>query len=896
MPEHDDTAALAAAAAEFDWSPAANPIDEAVLAAFWRDMDAAMVSTIAHVYALRLRLQTAGPQRFSVAGDAALLRSFLDTPGGIPPSFSLPWRDASRYMRDIFTDHFVDTTPALAATVLTFFGTVGLNDGSIDDRAARLFGAMHARHGRPSLLAVEGLLQRRGLPPSGIARNLIETTYWGTQVTSLWPADQVRAAVERHADAIAGLMLTDCQENYNYKRIRLYDSLRALPCWPGPVVDALMTLALGTSKIERQRAQKVLASVPGSAPRFVAALADSQADTRAFAAQYLATQREASALHPLEKAVAKEKSDVAKAALLNALEALGQPIDKYFDRATFAKDAAKTLAKGLPDDIDWFPWDELPPVHWESDGAPVDADVMRWLAVQAVRRKSPEPNAILRRIARMFEPREREALGQFLLEAWLRQDVVPGYPKRALAQAGLLVAAQQERLRAEPEKWVGHPTSRLSADDLLMYYLRRGFPEPAGSAAASKGLLAVAAACAGERAVPTAKAYIDEWYGTRPSQGKSLIAMLAWIDHPTATQLLFAIGRRFRTRSFQDEALAHAQALAERRGWTLGDLADRTIPTGGFDDAGLLALSYGDRAFTARLRPDFKIDLVDGAGQSLAALPEPRRGDDDAAAAESKKALASAKKEVKTVAALQSDRLHEAFCTQRTWRFADWQAYLLGHPVVRHLVQRLVWNQVDADGHVARTFRPLDDGTLTSRDDEPVQVPADAWVRLVHDSNLPAPEVDAWRRHLADYKVQPLFEQLGKGHFELPPALATASALTDVEGHLIETHTLRSRASKLGYARGDNDDGAYFSTYEKRFPTLGLRAIIEFSGSELPETKNRVVALMSLSFAALTDDRRRQRPLGEVAAVLLSECHHDIAQLAASGSGFDAAWQTKITA
>src|SRR6185503_6716606 len=129
-----------------------------------------------------------------------------------------------------------------------------------------------------------------------------------------------------------------------------------------------------------------------------------------------------------------------------------------------------------------------------------------------------------------------------------------------------------------------------------------------------------------------------EWYGTRAAQGKALIAMLAWIEHPSATQLMLAIGSRFRTKGFQEEATRQAAALADRKGWTLAELADRTIPTAGFDEAGRLELSYGPRTFAAELGAELKVELASPEGKRIAALPDPRAEDDAELARAAKKA------------------------------------------------------------------------------------------------------------------------------------------------------------------------------------------------------------------------------------------------------------------
>jgi hypothetical protein len=83
-------------------------------------------------------------------------------------------------------------------------------------------------------------------------------------------------------------------------------------------------------------------------------------------------------------------------------------------------------------------------------------------------------------------------------------------------------------------------------------------------------------------------------------------------------------------------------------------------------------------------------------------------------------------------------------------------------------------------------------------------------------------------------------------------------------------------------------------TYEKRFPTLGLVVVIEFTGNPLPE-ENRTVALLNLRVesASAGGGERPRLALGKVPSVLLSECYNDLRLIAADGTGFDPDWQKK---
>jgi hypothetical protein len=617
-------------------------------------------------------------------------------------------------------------------------------------------------------------------------------------------------------------------------------------------------------------------------------LLDGRADVRLAAAQWLTRIADPSARPALRAAWQQEKQGVVRGALLDALTAIGEDAATYLDPAGTVAAAVKFVAAGLPASLAWLDWAALPELTWASSGEPVPVAVVQWLCSTAVKAKSPEPDAMLRQYAALFEARGRERLAAHLLAGWLGEDLRTVPLADAEAWAARNAAGQHAWGSGPNGRYAGMSLEHVEAA-LLAHYAK----SLAGSAVGSKGLLAVVAACGGRDVVPLAERYLREWYGQRQAQGKALIAMLAWVDHPSATQLVLAIGSRFRTKSFQEEATRQAAALAERKGWTVDELADRTIPTAGFDEDGVLELSYGPRAFTAVLRPDLTVELHDPDGKVIKALPAPRQSDDAERAKESKKAFSAARKEVKAVAALQAQRLYEAMCTERSWAAEDWDRYLLRHPVAGPAVRRLVWVAPAADGGAPLIFRPLDDGSLTDSGDNEVELPAQARVMVAHDSVLSPDEVARWTAHLADYEVTSLFQQLGRGVHAVAPELRSRREVTDFTGHLIEAFALRGRATRLGYTRGQAEDGGWFYTYEKRFPTLGIVAVVNFTGNGLPE-ENRLVALKELSFRReAADGRRAELTLGDVPAVLASECWQDMRLLAAEGTGFDPEWENK---
>jgi len=128
-------------------------------------------------------------------------------------------------------------------------------------------------------------------------------------------------------------------------------------------------------------------------------------------------------------------------------------------------------------------------------------------------------------------------------------------------------------------------------------------------------------------------------------------------------------------------------------------------------------------------------------------------------------------------------------------------------------------------------------------------------------------------------------------------ASTAGAAIEDRTGHIIEAFKLRSTAQKLGYERAQAEDGGWFTQYIKPFSGIGINAVIEFTGSPLPE-ENRAVALIDAKFVRARKGQRSgygtQIALKEVPSVLLSEVWNDFHQIADGGSGFAADWRSRV--
>jgi hypothetical protein len=656
------------------------------------------------------------------------------------------------------------------------------------------------------------------------------------------------------------------------------DFLETWPFVPASLLQVLLQFGLTGHKQSRGRARALLADT-NIATLLVTRLADQDKATRYAAADWIGRRRIASAEPALRSALAGEKTDEGKATMLTALSRIGADISGAFDVTALEAEAKKGLAKVGPEQLAWFPFHDLPRLRWRN-GEPVPDEVVQWWVVQATKLKNPAGNAMLDLGLDRLMPDDAAALGLLVLKTFVDTDT------RAIAPADALVEAEKEADRLMTvAPWAQQQGRQKWVESYYQHFLHKQ-----QGASEHRGMLGLSVRAPGPEAAEIVRRYLKD-HGDKVNQAKALLQALARNPAPAAIQGVLAAANRLKQKTTQALARELVDAIAEDRGWTADELADRTIPDAGFGPTRELELDCGSgRLFRAFYRGNGRVDLVNADGKPVKALPEAKGEADKELVAAAKKALSSAKKEVKQVEAAQRGRLYDAMCMERTWTPDTWRTYLARHPIVGGLLQRLIWLALDAAGKTVASFRLLDDGSLSDNDENTVSLDDVAALKLAHWVLMDDADNEAWARHLADYEIAPLFAQLGK-----PADPITASPeTTEIDarrGWTITNLKLASLCDKLGYARGDvNQDGGGFTEYVKRFTSRRLCAVLEFEGSYIGATDSENVALDTMSYRRIGPSGRSggaRMNLGEVPKVLLAETCADLVAIAAAGKGID---------
>ncbi|MCH9806531.1 MAG: DUF4132 domain-containing protein [Alphaproteobacteria bacterium] len=706
----------------------------------------------------------------------------------------------------------------------------------------------------------------------------------------LWPyfAENLDAV-----DRVLGLKPWVAQRTHHQpSTARAFDLLELLPKTPQRYLPQLLEFATSSGVRYRQRARNLLQAASGIDEHIVKLFQSKKQEVRAGAFEW-ATQRDMKqAIKAIHKALKKEKAERPRAAAITALRDLGEDVSAYLSEKKLKAEAEAGLAKVKPKNLDWFPYSAMPSLRFKSN-KPVPSDVVKWWIVSANKLKQPRGNGLFDLYLGELAEGDAEKLGLFLIDAFVSHDT----QMRSEAEANAYAEANADQYYQAYKRW----DESMTREKAFAILKAGKAGEYLGSAAANQGILGLATQAAPADAAQRVRSYLKA-HGARVAQSKSLLQMLSSNPAPAAIQVILSVSERHKQKSVMTLAKELINEIAERRGWTPDQLADRTTPKCGLDDHGVMELEYGspDKIYTVRFDGVDKLVITGPSGKTVKSLPSVKSDNEEVMAEvkASKAALSAARKELKQVATLQRRRLYEAMCAGRRWELSEWDQHIRSHPVVGRFAQQLIWlagrcDEADGDGADWVSFRPMEDGSLTDHEDGEVSLQDCDFIELCHSAKISEAGQEAWKAHLADYEITPLFGQLDRPLLKIDKDKADATEIGDRKGWLMEFLSMRGRASKLGYDAGSPEDGGFYHTWEKTFPSSGLVAIIEFTGAVAGMgSENEAAALKTLSFRR--GKSHRSLKLSDVPPVLVSECWSDYHRIA-DGGAFDPLWEKKAS-
>jgi predicted DNA-binding WGR domain protein len=393
------------------------------------------------------------------------------------------------------------------------------------------------------------------------------------------------------------------------------------------------------------------------------------------------------------------------------------------------------------------------------------------------------------------------------------------------------------------------------------------------------------------RLAPMIRAWPGESQHARAVLG---LGVLAAIGTDTALMQLSGIAQKVKFKALQTRAREAMDAIAAAKGMTKAELEDRIVPDCGLDERGSRSFDFGPRSFSFVLGPGMKPMVRDENGKARPSLPKPGARDDAALAARAADEWKLLRKQVADLAKVQAARLEQAMVTQRRWTVADFERFLVRHPLQRHLTRLLVWGTW-RDGVLRDTFRVTDELDYADAGDDVFALPGDdarLEVGIVHPLQLDGATRAAWGETLADYEIVPPFAQLGRPVHRLAPDDERQRELTRFKDRKVAAAALVRILENLGWQRGAAFDAGIFTLHAKAFPALGVTAVVEYEGVPMgymvdweDQSIERCYVVDGVrsahDFGWGAGDRRGTKPLpwGSVDPIVCSEVLADVASI-----------------
>jgi hypothetical protein len=366
-----------------------------------------------------------------------------------------------------------------------------------------------------------------------------------------------------------------------------------------------------------------------------------------------------------------------------------------------------------------------------------------------------------------------------------------------------------------------------------------------------------------------------------PTEGASSRAatgldVLAAMGSDVALMQLNGIAQKVKSKPLQLKAQAKLEQLAEMRGLSSDELADRLVPDLGLGDNGTLLLDFGPRQFSVGFDEHLKPQVRDASGALLRDLPSPLKSDDATLADAAVTRWKALKKDARTLAGQQLLRLELAMAQRRRWSAVEFRQCFVEHPLMRHLARRLLWAEF-VDGRPACCLRVAEDLSFADVNDDLLTVPDSAEVGLVHALELAPTDAAAFGQIFADYEILQPFAQLGREVYHLDDSERASASITRFAGRKVATGSLVGLDGR-GWRKDD------LTTESGRFAEVvrpladGVRARLSFSpGAWLGDVKTEPVQTLEAI------DLEGRANWGEIDAILASEVLRDIARMAVVG-------------
>jgi Domain of unknown function (DUF4132) len=381
------------------------------------------------------------------------------------------------------------------------------------------------------------------------------------------------------------------------------------------------------------------------------------------------------------------------------------------------------------------------------------------------------------------------------------------------------------------------------------------------------------------------------WPGiNQHSRAVAGLLCLQSIGTDIALMQIHGIAQKVKFKGIKQRAQECMEAIATERNMSREQLEDRIVPDCELDEHGTRMFDFGVRQFQFVLSENLKPMVKDVEGKIKTDLPKPNAKDDREKAENAIAEWKSVKKQVNEILKLQPARLERAMVTGRRWQVDEFVTLLVRHPLMTHLVRRIVWGGYDAADKLISTFRVTEDLTYADDRDETYELVGLDRIGIVHPLYLSPEQLANWGEILSDYEIMPPFQQIGRSIYKLESGEEIQTEITRFKDAKVPAIALVGMLEKSGWVRGTPQDAGIFAEHSKTFPAANVTAIVEYQGVPIgymdagDDQSIERCYFRSGTSPNMYANRDRAIGLGNVDSLVISEVLRDLTSIASKAN------------
>lgn len=253
---------------------------------------------------------------------------------------------------------------------------------------------------------------------------------------------------------------------------------------------------------------------------------------------------------------------------------------------------------------------------------------------------------------------------------------------------------------------------------------------------------------------------------------------------------------------------------AKREGITVEELEEMGVPSYGLEQVGYGEENLGEFTAIVEAKSLKAVDLLwkNPNGKIQKSVPNYIKEN----YASELKELKGTIKDVKSMMAVQRDRVEQLFLKEKTWDYITWSDRYLNHPIVGMVARKLIWvftkdSKKTLAIYSGGDYIGSDGGTLKD-------IESSESVQLWHPTTSDAAEIKIWRETLEAKEISQPFKQAHREVYLLTDAEKNTGVYSNrFASHLIKQHQFNALAAARGWKyslQGAWDGGECIATLE----------------------------------------------------------------------------------